>query len=452
MPPLDLQRLCPVQAAFARACESHPLQRAWAVNESLPPNWAGWSLAARLAGFADSDRGAQLVQDAVRLSSLWQRVVVETSAEHSAHLQAQLLTDFQVFLDRLPAARQRALPLATVSNGPAMLPGHVQRQEAGGQPGRHVGAPRYTTRQPPTTSSPPQGPVKRHASAAAVAPLPQHTPDPGANPAAAAAQTAQQKQHQVLAALIPSNGAAQAASPAVNLGDLIPTSRSTPRPVASVPSSGHSPAANPLGPLRPVTQQMGGRFAPAHGTSAHSVPGAPTAAIAAASFAAAPQQPDASVPPLAVRADSGITFPGQQSRSVPSTCAMPSAAPVHCCRGSQSVFVSALHAIRDGLARATSLTVWMSLLKMPPIAVQGAPVAATGHAVQVPLHAAIGRGAGFADPMLALRSGSRSPAVDHGPGPSGGSFGVPGIPARVRDDCISSTNFLPADYAVGFVS
>ena len=284
-----------LQAAFARACQSHPLQGTWAVDQSLPAEWPGWPLAAQLAGLAGSARGAELVQDAVRLTTLWHQVADATSAEHSAHLQAQLLTDLQIFLDRLPAGRRRASPLTTVSNGLTMLPGQSPRQEAGEQPGRHVGAPRYTTRQAPAAGSPSQRLGKAPAGAvAAPSAVPSRPFNPGANPVSAAAQTAHQKQHRVLASLIPPISATRAASAAATPAvPAVPAVQPQPPRVASGPAgAAPAPRVRPL-PLAVVPRGVSSAAAQQAAAGPASAP--PSTATAAL--------PGASVPPLLVRKD-----------------------------------------------------------------------------------------------------------------------------------------------------
>ncbi len=306
VPPADGHVLHCLQAAFARACQSHPLQGTWAVDQSLPAEWPGWPLAAQLAGLAGSARGAELVQDAVRLTTLLHQVAVATGAEHSAHLQAQLLTDLQVFLDRLPASRQRASPLTTVSNGPAMLPGQSARQEAGEQPGRHVGAPRYSTRQAPTAGSPSQRLGKAPAGAVAAPPAVAPRPaNPGANPVLAAAQTAHQKQHRVLASLIPPLGAARAASAAAGPAvPPVPAAQRHPQQVAPTPA-GAAPAPR-VRPLPLAVVPRGVSSAAAQQAAAGPASGLPSAATAALP-APDPRVSGASVPPLTVREDNHMS-------------------------------------------------------------------------------------------------------------------------------------------------
>jgi hypothetical protein len=227
------------QAAFVRACEAHPPQSTWAVDETLPADWSGWGPAASIAGLAACDRGAELVQDAVRLTSLWQRVAVESSPEHSARLQAQLLTDLQIFLDRLPRSRlrRRPLPLAAVSNGPMSATVQPPRQQdGGGQPGRHIGAPRHTTRHVPGTGRSPQQPAAGPAAAPAAAPR-QFYPAPA------------RAQHAVLASLLPAVTVGLRPSPAQRkLADLVPAH--VPSPTAAGPQTGAAPrtAAPPVAP------------------------------------------------------------------------------------------------------------------------------------------------------------------------------------------------------------
>ena len=213
-----------------KACQDHPLLGTWSID-ALPANWAGWTPAAHIAGLAACDRGVELVQDSVRLTSLWQRIAVEDSPEHSTRLQAQLLADLQLFLDRLPATglsprrrslprslrrhRHGPLPLAAVSNGLMSATAKSPRQQDGaGQASRQVGAPRYTTRHAPGGSRSPQqpagGPVAALAAPRLVYPAPAHT-----------GTASHSRQHAVLASLIPAMpGAARPAQR--KLADLVP--------------------------------------------------------------------------------------------------------------------------------------------------------------------------------------------------------------------------------------